>query len=263
MYLPVLIAIVFSNAHNENPKAIYNQAYQENYDADTIEDILLYAQDAYVLLDILEDNIGRYVSPIKAKGNQVSGYISAGTGETYRSDFEQLQPYLTSTAWPDWPDEYFVNEVTTGILPLMKKRIDKIAALGADWIEFDNMDWLDEDTRVQYNLSTTVTEAKAYINALCDYTHSKGMKCMAKNTVDGFERFDGVLYESFHAEKNWWDTQGTRDFINDEKLVIINHYSETDCDRVYEEYKNLYSSQKISFICEDVVTQKYKHYNQK
>jgi len=85
---------------------------------------------------------------------------------------------------------------------------------------------------------------------------------MAKNTVDGFAQFDGVLYESFHAEKNWWNIQGTRDFINAGKLVIINHYNETDCDGVYAEYKNFYNSQKISFICEDVATQKYKHYNQ-
>jgi len=273
MCIPIIVAdIIFfvgcgqsgsTHATNlTNPAPIYNQAYQENYAADTINDILAHGKGAYVLLDALEDDIGPYVSQIKAKGNQVGGYISAGTGENYRSDFAQLQPYLTSTAWPDWPDEYFVSEVTTGILPLMKNRIDKIAAWGADWIEFDNMDWLDEDTRVQYNLSATVTEAKAYINALCDYTHSKGMKCMAKNTVDGFAQFDGVLYESFHAEKNWWDIQGTRDFINAGKLVIINHYNETDCDGVYAEYKNFYNSQKISFICEDVATQKYKHYNQ-
>ena len=274
MYIPVLLAIVGCGGMGgcgqsdtqtvtlPNPAPVYNQAYQENYAADTIEEILAHARGAYVLLDALEDDIGPYVSQVKAKGNQVGGYISAGTGETYRSDFAQLQPYLTSTAWPDWPDEYFVSEVTTGILPIMKNRIDTMAAWGADWIEFDNMDWLDEDTRVQYNLSATVAEAKAYINALCDYTHSKGMKCMAKNTVDGFGQFDGVLYESYHNEKNWWDTQGTRDFINAGKLVIINHYNETDCDGVYVEYKSFYNTQKISFICEDVATQKYKHYNE-
>ena len=274
MYIPVLLAIVgcggmggcgqsdTQTVRLPNPAPIYNQAYQENYAADTIEEILAHARGAYVLLDALEDDIGPYVSQVKAKGNQVGGYISAGTGESYRSDFAQLQPYLTSTAWPDWPDEYFVSEVTTGILPIMKNRIDTMAEWGADWIEFDNMDWLDEDTRVQYNLSATVAEAKAYINALCDYTHSKGMKCMAKNTVDGFGQFDGVLYESYHNEKNWWDTQGTRDFINAGKLVIINHYNETDCDSVYAEYKSFYNTQKISFICEDVATQKYKHYNE-
>jgi len=85
---------------------------------------------------------------------------------------------------------------------------------------------------------------------------------MAKNTVDGFESFDGVLYESYSNEKNWWDTDGTKSFLNVGKLVIINHYNETDCDGVYAEYKVFYKSENISFICEDVATQKYKHYNQ-
>ena len=251
---------VSSSTHNPIP--VYNQAYQENYAADHIDEILAQAREAYVLLDALEDDIGPYVSQVKAKGNQVSGYISAGTGENYRDDFATLEPYLTPTAWPDWPDEFFVSETTTGILPLMKKRIDKIALWGADWIEFDNMDWLDEDTRAEYNLTATIREAKAYINALCDYTHAKGMKCMAKNSVDGFGQFDGVLYESFHAQKNWWEKEGTKAFLNAGKLVIVNHYNETDCDGVYAWYKAYYKSDKISFICEDVATKKYKHYNQ-
>jgi hypothetical protein len=124
------------------------------------------------------------------------------------------------------------------------------------------MDWLNDETRVKYNLTATIAQAKTYINALCDYTHSKGMKCMAKNTVDSFEHFDGVLYESYHNEKNWWDVEGTQSFLTVGKPVIINHYNETDCDGVYEEYKSIYKSDNISFICEDRNLKKYKHYNE-
>ncbi len=250
--------------NNRDTKAIavYNQAYQENFSADTIAEILSNARNAYVLVDALEDDIGTFVNQIKSKQNQVAGYISAGTGENYRSDFEDLKHYLSPTAWPQWPDEFFVSETTTGILPLMKKRIDKIAAWGADWIEFDNMDWLDEETRQRYNLNATVSEANAYINTLCDHTHAKGMNCMAKNTVDNFPQFDGVIYESYHDEKNWWDTQGTREFLAAGKRVIINHYNEAQCDAVYAEYIAFYDNENISFICEDTATKKYKHYNQ-
>jgi hypothetical protein len=247
---------------NNKAIAVYNQAYQENYTADSIDQILSDTKNAYVLVDALEDDIGPFVKQIKANNNQVAGYISAGTGENYRNDFADLEPYLTPTAWPQWPDEFFVSETTTGILPLMKKRIDSLASWGVDWVEFDNMDWLDEDTRVEYNLTATVQEAKAYITALCDYTHEKGMKCMAKNTVDGFENFDGVLYESYDNEKNWWDNEGTEAFLNAGKLVIINHYNETDCDGVYEEYKSIYKSGNISYICEDRNLKRYKHYNE-
>lgn len=244
------------------PFPVYNQAYQENFSADSMGEIVSNAQNAYVLLDTFSTGVVEHIVTIKANGNQIGGYISVGTGENYRDDFAEMEPYLAPTAWPEWPDEFFVSETTTGILIIMKRRIDKMANLGVDWVEFDNMDWLDDTTRVQYKLTATVEEAKQYINALCDYTHSKGMKCMAKNTVEGFAHFDGVLYESYSNEKNWWDNAGTRSFLNTEKPVIINHYNESNCDGVYTEYKTLYNSDKISFICEDVATQKYKHYNE-
>ncbi len=267
MYLPILLAIVgYDNpgggSSNTGAIPIYNQAYQENYTADSIAQILTDVKDGYVLVDPFGDDVVEHIASIKSKGNEIGGYISVGTGENYRDDFADLEPYLTSTAWPDWPDEFFVSETTTGILPVMKKRIDKMATWGLDWVEFDNMDWLDEESRVTYDLQATVQEAIAYINTLCDYTREKGLKCMAKNTVEGFEHFDGVLYESYSNDKNWWDKAGTQSFLDAGKLVIINHYNESDCDGIYVEYKMFYNSDKISFICEDVVSQKYKHYNQ-
>jgi len=265
MYLPVLMAIVGSNNRDGSTTEVlpvYNQAYQENFEADSISEILVSAKNAYVLVDPFNDGVVEHIANIKLKGNKVGGYISAGTGENYRDDFPALEPYLSSIAWPDWPDEFFVSETDTGILPIMKERINKMAAWGLDWVEFDNMDWLDEESRVTYDLQSTVADAKAYINALCDYTREKGMKCMAKNTVEGFESFEGVLYESYTDDKNWWDVDGTKSFLNVGKLVIINHYNESDCDGVFLEYKTFYNSENISFICEDVGTQKYKHYNE-
>jgi len=247
------------------PMSVYNQAYQENYAADNMDDILAHAQNAYVLVDIFDENIQediqKNIDTLIAKGNQIGAYISVGTGENYRDDFSALEPYLTPIVWPEWPDEFFVSETTTGILAIMKKRIDAISSLGAQWVEFDNMDWLDEESRKKYSLKATVKEAKAYIHHLCKYTHSKGMKCMAKNTVEGFPLFDAVTYESYFNEKNWWDSKGTKDFLAQQKPVIIVHYDEKDCDGVYAGYKSLYKSDKISFICEDKNLKQYKHYN--
>ena len=267
IYIPVLMAILGSHPylHEQKtlPKPVYNQAYQENYKADTIEEILEQARDAYVLIDPFPDDIYRSIPAIKKHGNQVGGYISVGTGEIWRDDFDALKPYLSSKEWSQWEGEYFVSETTTGILDVMKRRIDKMAMWGVDWVEFDNMDWLDEETRKTYGLKVSEAEAKAYINTLCAYAHTKMMKCMAKNTVEGFSDFDGVTYESYHDGKNWWDTEGTHRFLTEEKLVIINHYSESDCEGVYAWYKYFYHTDQLSFICEDVSLRKYRHFNQK
>jgi len=261
MYIPVLIASLVGKTFDLALTPVYNHAYQENYEADTMSLILNQARNAYVLLDPFYDNVVPNIPTLKAYGNQVAGYISAGTGENWRDDFGELEPYLTSKVWDEWAGEYYVSQ-TTGALPIMKRRIDKMASWGLEWVEFDNMDWLDDASKAGYGLVATQTEAKAYINALCDYTHQKGMKCMAKNTVEGFENFDGVLYESYNKEKNWWDKAGTLLFISAHKPVIINHYNEINCDAIYSEYKNFYQSQNILFICEDRNLQKYKHYHQ-
>jgi len=240
---------------------VYNQAYQENFKADSIEEILKNAKGAYVLVDPFSDNVVEYLAQIKAKGNQLGGYISAGTGEAWRSDFDELEPYLSEKVWDEWEGEYYVSQTTTGVVEVMKRRIDKMARWGIDWVEFDNMDWFNDENREKYQLELDETQAKAYINTLCAYTHKKGMKCMAKNTVEGFDDFDGVLYESTSENKNWWEREGTRDFLKAGKLVIINHYNESDCDGVYRDYQSYYDTNALSFICEDKQLKKYRHYN--
>lgn len=241
---------------------IYNQAYQENFEADTIEEILSNAEGAYVLIDPFSPNVVEHITTIKEQNNQVGGYISAGTGEDWRDDFDELEPYLSTIGWDEWEGEYYVSQTTTGIVQVMKNRIDKMAAWGIEWVEFDNMDWFDEDTKATYGLQLTQAEATQYINTLCNYTHQKGMKCMAKNSVEGFEGFDGVLYESHKGNENWWDGEGTELFLDQEKLVIINHYAEDDCDKAYEGFESHYDTQNLSFICEDNSLEKYRHYNQ-
>jgi len=247
---------------NENAFPVYNQAYQENYEEDKIDDIIANAKNAYVLIDPFQDNIASYIPEIKKNNNQVAGYISIGTGEDWRSDFNQLIPYLVTKEWGQWEGEYFLKTITPEVVAIMKTRIDSMAKWGCKWVEFDNMDWVfDDDYRSEYGIEASPEQGIAYYNELADYLHKKGMKAMAKNTVEGTKDFDGVLYESYHKEKNWWDKKGTKQFLDEGKPVIINHYNEMDCDKVYIDYMDYYN-QSISYICEDANQKKYVHYNE-
>lgn len=73
-----------------DPLSVYNQAHQQNFAVDNIPTILAEARNGYVLLDpFTEDEEVRNAVPvIKANNNEVGAYISIGTGETYRSDFQ-------------------------------------------------------------------------------------------------------------------------------------------------------------------------------
>ncbi len=251
-----------SQANNGTAKPIYNQAYQENFEEDKIPDIINNAFNAYVLVDPFQEGVSEQIAAIKANNNEVGAYISIGTGEDWRDDFASLQSFLVDESWDQWNGEFFVDFVNTGIIDVMKTRIDKIADWGCDWVEFDNMDWIYDDTlRAEYGFHVTQEEGVAYYNELCNYVHEKGMKCMAKNTVDFADNFDGVLYESYNNNKNWWDTSGAQRFLDAGKLVIINHYNESSCSEVYSEYKGIYNND-LSFICEDANLQKYVHFNE-
>ena len=94
----IISSLLFSCKKTDKPEvipttnkavAVYNQAYQENFEEDKIVDILVNAHYAYVLIDPFVDSNFTSIPAIKANGNEVGAYISIGTGETYRDDFMQ------------------------------------------------------------------------------------------------------------------------------------------------------------------------------
>ncbi len=232
--------------------AVYNQAYQENSEPDSLNLILDEAENAYVLLDPFSEPVitRARITTLKKRGNQCSAYISIGTGEDWRSDFEELRPYLSRKAWGEWEGEYFISDPGPAVLDVMKKRVNDIASLGFDWVEFDNMDWFSyEGTLKKYKLKLSREEGLVYIEELRRYAASLGLRCMAKNMRMGAEYFDGVTWESSRKNKNWWEPEDLKAFLEEGKPVIIFHYDEDDGRGALREYRRIYGS-KISFLWE-------------
>ncbi len=241
-------------------KKVYNAAYTENYKPDSIEYIIKNAQYAYILIDPFEKNQRKNISKIKKNNNEVGCYISVGTAEQWRDDFNDLKKYVVKKEWNEWEGEYFLKNINTEVIKIIQQRIDKLAFWGCDWVEFDNMDWVfDQNYRTKYKGEVTEKEAVLYYQALCLYAKSKNLKCMAKNTLKDALFFDGVLYESYTDEKNWWNTDDTKKFLDSGGFVIINHYGEKNPGEVYSYYKDFYG-ENISFISENVREEKYIHY---
>lgn len=242
------------------PFPVFNAAYAENHEPDRLPDVLARARGAYVLLDPFADappgGWAAAVAALRANGNEVGAYVSVGTGEDWRDDFAALRPHLVATPWDEWGGEFFVSS-TAGALPIMAARIDRVAAWGFDWVEFDNMDWaFDDDARATYGFAATPGEAVAYYRALCARAHARGLRCMAKNTVEGAEDFDGVLYESYADDMGWWDEAGASRFARAGRPVIVVHYGEADCAGAHDRYRAVYGS-ALSFLCEDANLRRY------
>jgi cysteinyl-tRNA synthetase len=243
------------------PVCVWNEAYQENYAADTVAEILAGARNCYVLIDPFANSAARTaIGQMQQSGNAVGCYISVGTCEDWRDDFAAMKPYCVSKQWGDWPGEYFVDRTDPALVALMEARIDKMAAWGCDLVEFDNMDWtFDSAYRSQYGITATAVQGEAYNAALCTYTHGKGMGCMAKSSAQGAADFDGLTVESSPTDMDWWTRSDMQGMLSSGKIGIVVHYDESDCAAILSHYQSEYGS-KLSFICEDRVLKKYRHF---
>ena len=230
--------------------SVWNHAYQENWDSDSVEDILDGAGNAYVLLDPFDDPEAREAIPaIKVRGNTVGVYMSVGTGENWRDDFDELSGSLVAKYWGEWQGEFFVDRISEEVLSVMKARIDKAADWGADIIEFDNMDWaFDDAARRKYGFHVTVEESLAYVNQLKDYASSLGLLCMAKNMREGVESFAGVTYESGIGNREWWNPEDLKAFLAEGKLCVVFHYRERNPENAMEYYRERYGENLLVLI---------------
>lgn len=259
-FMCVLVVMAWGGLPLFAEGGVWNHAYQENWEADGIQDILRNARNDYVLLDAFDDPEARSAIPaLKAGGNTVAIYISVGTGEDWREDFDTLRPSLVEKAWGAWPGEYFIDRVDETVLGVMKARIDAAAAWGADYIEFDNMDWaFDSRARRRYQFHVSEVESLRYVNALRNYAEERGVLCMAKNMVKGAEDFAGVTYESWSDEADWWDSSDLIKFLAEEKLCIIFHYGEKHPDEATAFYRERYGG-NLRVLVESRSTRSYVH----
>lgn len=262
LFITIKISVASMASPLAAPTPFYNQAYNETYPPDSVPYIIAHAENAYILLDPYDEDVQKNIVKLKANHNTLGAYISIGTGEDWRTDFKTMQPFLVKTQWDQWHGEYFVSNPQSGLIKIMQARINYIAALGFDWVEFDNMDWaFDDKLRKKYKFKITEPQSIHYFNELCRYVHSKGLKCMAKNMPENIDNFDGITFESYEADKNWWDVDAAQKFLKADKLFVIDHYNSPNCNAVFNDYKKIYNS-NISFICEDAKLKKYIHYGQ-
>ncbi len=197
-------------AHSSaDPVCVWNAAYQENTAADSVDAILSGAQGCYVLLDPMDDPAAAAAIPeLKDKDNTVGCYVSVGTCEEWREDFEQVRGYCLDSEWPEWPGEYFVDD-PDGIFASMVARVDALADFGCDMVEFDNMDFFWEVDGVSENAGN------AYDVELCEVVREAGMGCMAKNyRPGGDDGFTGGTFESSPDELDWWEHEHLQSFVD-------------------------------------------------
>ena len=259
-FLPVVKAtnVQESETENNNKKqtentkisCVYNQAYTENGEADSLDDILQHARGCYVLVDPFDMTASQLQKlPAIAKQNTLSCYMSIGTAEEWRDDFTSLKDFAIDDQWDEWEGEYFLNELSDEVVNIMKARITKMANDGCEFVEFDNMDWADENNIETYHLDIIREDSHNYARKLCTFAHTKGLQCMAKSTNFDDAIFDGLTVESYSNNKNWWADNELKGVLWRGDVGLVVHYDEQNCESAEQYYKSIYGD-KLLFLCE-------------
>ena len=149
------------------------------------------------------------------------GYVDAGTAETWRPDFPELQAFdqscdgcLFGNPLSNFPDEYWLNinpgvrgiNPNTGrsettrrfLLDEMLARVKQAKLIGVDAIEFDDVDAYQSHT----GLSITAKAQLSYNAALANLAHRLGLSVGLKNDRDQAEALQP--YFDFGIEEQCW-----------------------------------------------------------
>lgn len=118
------------------------------------------------------------INAAKAAGAKVMCYISAGSAENWRDDFQQFPKSVVGKAYEGWPGEWWLDTRNIQALaPIMRARIAACAEKGFDVLDPDNINGYENDT----GFNITRWHSIEYIEWLANLAHEYGMAFSLKN----------------------------------------------------------------------------------
>ncbi|GBG34176.1 Hypothetical Protein FCC1311_104002 [Hondaea fermentalgiana] len=170
-----------------------------------------------VLVDLFDETIdgepaADKMAQLIEEDHIVMCYMSAGTAEDWRPDFDDFKP-LSMSQSNNWPSEFYLDiSQTDALLALMQNRLELAAAKGCHVIEPDNVDCFDNQEcygGLSNDFDSSLYKNKAayakalqitYLKGLATAAHNLGLSIVLKNAAsivpDIESYFDGVLTEN-------------------------------------------------------------------
>ncbi|WP_232547020.1 endo alpha-1,4 polygalactosaminidase [Propioniciclava soli] len=158
-------------------------------------------QIAYAEMPALEPGVGVYdvdgedapadwVAAAEASGARTICYVNAGGWEDWRSDADAFPAPVLGEPLDDWEGERWLDTRQLDVLlPIMTARLDACAAKGFDAVDPDNVDGYGAETGFDLTRGDTV----AYVRALAEAAHARGLSLGLKNAVEVLPELGGVV----------------------------------------------------------------------
>ena len=166
--------------------------WQLDGEIDTGYAVELYDVDLFETPDDVIANLHR-------EGHKVLCYFSAGSGESYRTDYSRLLSSDLGRRLDNWPNERWLDIRSKTVFEMMVSRLDLAAVRGCDGVEPDNVDGFTNAT----GFDLTARDQLAFNRNLANEAHRRGLAVALKNdgdqAADLVAYFDLALNEECHA----------------------------------------------------------------
>lgn len=194
------------------------------------QDIIDYPAEVYDIDGFDADS--NDVDLIHDNGAMAVCYLSAGTAEDWRSDFDDLHPDYTGNESEEWGGEWFIDYTNPEVLDVMEARIEMCAEKGFDAVEWDNVDIYGYPTGTT-GLSLSYSDQLEYNTWLANQTHARGMSVALKNDADQVDDLVGLFDFAIVEECHEYEECGSYSpFIESDKAVFACEYESFDCEDV-------------------------------
>ncbi|MFK8081487.1 MAG: endo alpha-1,4 polygalactosaminidase [Granulosicoccus sp.] len=119
------------------------------------------------------------INAAKATGAKLMCYLSAGSAENWRPDFNQFPQVVVGNAYEGWPGEWWLDTRNIDALaPIMRARIQACKNKGFDVIDPDNVNGFENNTGFPISRADSIR----YIKWLAAESHRNGMAFSLKNS---------------------------------------------------------------------------------
>jgi hypothetical protein len=160
------------------------------------------------------------VAKYKKDGNIVTGYLSTGSWENWRTDKDDFPKETIGKNYDGWPGEKWLNcSVWKLLKPVMTKRFEMIKSKGFDGFELDNTELYLHDSKSNYK------DGVDYNRWIANTAHKMGLIVIWKNSLemikDIVDVFDAVINEEALHYK---ETEQLKLFYDKNKPVWVFEY---------------------------------------
>ncbi len=151
-------------------------------------------------IDLYDTSAGTILA-LQNSGKKVVCYFSAGSSESWRTDFASFAAADMGNALDGWAGERWLDTRSSNVRTIMKQRLDLAKTKGCDGVEPDNVDGYSNSTGFALTAATQLD----YNRFLASEAHARGLAIALKNNVgqvaDLVGDFDLAVNEQCHQYK--------------------------------------------------------------